>query len=57
MSNTITSSINAVSAKIDAVSKTGHDAMSDFILDQFKEFCNSSEISLNISNKKDSGAN
>ncbi len=50
MSNAITSSINAVS-------KTGHDAMSDFILDQFKEFCNSSEISVNISNKKDSGAN
>lgn len=57
MSNAITSSIDAVSEKIDAVSKTGYDAMSDFILDQFKEFCNSSEISLNISNKKDSGAN
>lgn len=57
MSKTITSSIDAVSAKIAAVYETGHDAMSDFILDQFKEFCNSSEISLNISNKKDSGAN
>lgn len=57
MSNAITSSINAVSAKIDAVSETGHDAMSDFILDQFKELCISSEVSVNMSNKKGSGAN
>ena len=37
--------------------KEKNDEMAAFILSQFKRLCATGEISLNISNKKDSGAN
>lgn len=55
--------IQSLDSKIDEcckkieIQKETNDEMAAFILSQFKRLCATGEISLNISNKKDSGAN